>query len=287
MKKIILPFILCFPLLLQAQAKFRVSNAKDLISAIASNREIELTEGDYNLSDIEAPYNPNIEWNDAYDGKEPILKNLQNVKFVTKSGARILIRPRYAWVMMFKDCKNISFSGLTFGHTEGGYCSGGVLGFSGCQNITISSCKLFGSGTVGISFEKSQNLNVTSSEIFECTYGLAYIIEATNVSFQKCTFRNTGEFDLVDISKSNNVTFKSCVFKDNYSSKEFWNTSDMHLFNIDNTWYDPNENGTKLSTQITVQSCSFLNNNVKSFCNNKAWLTMKGNKFKENTFTDN
>lgn len=271
----------------QAQTLIQVSNARELVSAIGSNRVIELAEGDYNLSEIDPPENTHIQWVDSYDGNEPQISGVQNMKIISKSNARILIRPRYAWVMMFMNCNNLTFQNVTFGHTEGGYCSGGVLGFSKCQNVTISACHLYGSGTVGISFDESQNLRVISSEIFECTYALAYLTNSTNILFQKCTLRNTGEFDLVDISQCHNVTFKACVFKDNYSSKDFWNTSDLRMFNVDNTWYNPNETGTKSSTGILIQSCTFLNNHVKSFCNNKSWLTLKGNKFKGNAFTDN
>lgn len=261
-----------------SQIEIKVKNTLDFMNALQSNAVITIAPGEYNISNIiEEINNPNIMIVNNFDGYEPNIYEISNLTIKGGGKAKILIEPRYAWVMSFINCSNIKFEGITFGHTESGSCMGGVLGFESCHNISIINCKLFGSGTVGIMANMCTDLSVKKTEIYECTYGLTYIYNSKNVSFDGTTFRNTGEFNLVEIMQSENVIFNKCKFYDNYT-----NDFMPHLFCIDeNLWF---ENDESKESDLTILKCTFKNNKISSFINNDKNLTLKGCKFSGNGF---
>lgn len=266
---------------LNAQIKVEVNNALDLMNAIQSDAIIELAPGEYNISRImEEINNPNISLVDNYDGFEPNIYEISNLTIKGGGKATILLEPRYAWVMYFINCTNLKFEGITFGHTESGYCMGGVLGFDSCYTVEISDCSLYGSGTVGIMANMCTNVLVKNSEIHDCSYGLAYIYNCFNVNFQGTTFRNTGEFNLVEITQSEEVSFTKCKFYDNFTNEYM-----PHLFCVDEVFlYSDEENAELKKSDLTITKCTFKNNKISSFINNDKNLTIKGCKFKGNGF---
>jgi polygalacturonase len=92
--------------------------------------------------------------------------NLNNVEFRAEK-ARLLTKPRYAWVINFVDGEKIAIENVVLGHTEEGYCRGGVLRFENCKDVLVADTDLFGSGTYGL-------------ELVNCI----------NVHFDNCTIRN-------------------------------------------------------------------------------------------------
>lgn len=259
-------------------ARVVVSTPLELFKALKSDTEIELAPGTYNLSEVAGVYSsPNISWENKFDGYEPVISGLNNLSLFGKGKAKILIEPRYAWVMNFVSCSNLLFDGVTFGHTEAGYCRGGVLSFTACKNVRILNCNLFGSGTVGIQTQDSENITVNQCDIYECTYGLAYLYTSNNIIFTKTKFQNTGNFDLIEIGGCDKVTFSSCTFKGNYNSQYA-----PHFFSIDaNLLYGDLP---LLSTDITIQKCTFENNQVHKFVNSPQKVKLINNTFKNNLF---
>lgn len=255
-----------------------VSTPLELFNALKSDTEIELAPGTYNLSEVAGLYTfPNIAWENNYDGYEPVLSGLNNLSLFGKKKAKIVIEPRYAWVMNFVSCSNLLFDGLTFGHTEAGSCMGGVLSFTACKHVRLENCHLFGSGTVGIQAQDSENITVNQCDIYECTYGLAYLYTSNNITFTKTKFRNTGNFDLIEIAGCKQVTFNSCMFKGNYNSRYA-----PHLFSVDaNILHGELP---LLSTEITIEKCTFNNNQVHKFVNSPQKVKLINNTFKKNLF---
>jgi len=258
-----------------------VDNALDFLNAIKSNTVIEMAEGTYNISSvIENQTNENITTIDNFDGYEPDIYNINDLTIKAKGEVTILLEPRYAWVMMFFNCNNLKFEGITFGHTEKGYCLGGVLAFNECNNVIINNCSLYGSGTVGINTNYCNNVSVINSDIHDCSYGLLYIYDSNNISFKKTKFRNTGEFNLVEIRNCASVKFEKCQFTDNFTNEYM-----PYFFSIDdNIWYGYEEDGYRASSDIVIKKCSFKNNNVLSFINEDTGVTVSGCKFANNTF---
>ena len=210
-----------------------VSNAQQFLEALGSNRVIEMEPGRYNLSEFD-PFLINvyhsrskgIEWLKESDGGQLVLKGIENLT-IRGAGAtgdkitEIVVEPRYSFVMLFDECSDIVIENLKAGHTEGGYCSGGVFGFGNSSRISINGADMYGSGTEGLVLENVRSMNVTNSRIYECTYDIMTVKDSRYISFDKCEFRNNKEFSLVNVSETRNLSFTDCEFRKNRGSKMF------------------------------------------------------------------
>ena len=166
-----------------------VSIPNEFISNLASNNKLVLDKGYFDILDFDV-VNENARKIDVFDGKELVVSDLSNITIVGDN-TTLLVRPRFANVINFKNCSNIKLIGLTLGHTpQKGSCSGAVLHFENCNNIQLDSLELFGCGTYGIVLENCKNVHVNGTKIYECTYGALYInqsdIEFSNSMIFDC-----------------------------------------------------------------------------------------------------
>lgn len=159
------------------ETMIEVRTVDEFLSAIGSDRVIRLMEGEYNLTQA-VSYGQSATgefwyWEDGYDGFQLRIFGVQNLSILGSNAevCNIVTAPRYANVLSFADCKNLELQGLCIGHTPEGYCSGGVLDFSSCTDVSIRSCDLYGCGTVGISASNCRRFTVWDSVIHDCTYG--------------------------------------------------------------------------------------------------------------------
>jgi hypothetical protein len=177
-----------------------VSTVDELIAAIASDTEIILKDGIYDLStakDYGTSWNDVHYWSEEYDGPALNIYGVDNLVIRSESGDRtkctLSAVPRYADVLKFKSCTNITVSGFTAGHTvEPGYCTGGVLYYEDCDNVLVNHCGLYGCGILGIRAELCSALAVTGCEIYECSYGGIQMSEVNGVAIENCRFRDLG-----------------------------------------------------------------------------------------------
>lgn len=255
----------CF---LSAQQNLTVSNARELLEAIGPDRTITLKSGDYQLKDAYDVINEYILFVDEFDGLSLIVRNVTNMTLVGVGKPTIYAEPRYAWVVSFLASYSVTIKGIVFGHTEAGYCTGGVLNFDNCSIFTVSDCEMFGSGTEGLGFYVASNFTFDNCVIRNCTYDIMTLSTSSNISFTGCTFKETGEYDLITMYSSNNVSFKKCTFSNNFNG-EFM----PYFFSID-----------EFSKDISVESSKFKDNRVVKFVNDKSRLKQKKNKFEGNSF---
>lgn len=181
----------------------RVTNVDELLAAIAPNTVIELAAGEYDLS-IASNYGADTHssyysWNGVYSNNEDAAELvIQNVDGLTLRGAgleatTIAAVPRYANVIRFVGCKNLTLSGFTAGHTtEPGFCTGGVLRLENCQAISVDSCGLFGCGTIGVDALDCSDLTVTASRIYECSCNAVALSRCRNVRVEDCDIDSHG-----------------------------------------------------------------------------------------------
>lgn len=248
MKRITLTLIavLCTAIAaLAAQKRILVNTAEEFIDALGSNREIVLcNEEGFLLTPViqEMAESGKLKefdrWSRAKqegvlyehdsDGVQLVISGFKDLTIRTNSDDRIAVEvtPRYVNVLTFISCENITLTNLYLGHTDGGYCSNGVLGFDDCRNITITNCGLFGCGTEGIELRQSENFTMTDSEIFHCSYYIMHIFGSKNCKFMNCAFYNNKEYEQVTIdASSEKILFDHCVFTKNKGE----------LFNIANS----------------------------------------------------
>ncbi len=132
-------------------------------------------------------------------------------------------------VLVFRNCNNVTIKHIMAGHNQSGECSGDVFWITGCENVAIDDCELYGCGVVGACVQESKNVTISNSWIYECSdFGITIgetenatvsntLIEhcynafavwdkCHNVSFSKCTINNNDEGGKTEIA----VTFTDC-----------------------------------------------------------------------------
>ncbi|RUR96867.1 TIR domain-containing protein [Pectobacterium polaris] len=245
-----------------------VDNVISLLENICSDKKILLKQGVYNISKGLAINNDHILWKEEYDGKYPVLRNINNLSIDAEPGTYVLIEPRYAFVFEFMNCANISLSNLTLGHTESGYCVGGVLRFDTTTDIELSDCVLFGCGTIGIDLNHVERFNMKNSIIKECTYSLMHIRHSNNIKFTESIFKDTQEFDLIEIESSNSIEICNSIISSN-ATGEFL----PHLFRVIGSCHNLRVIGTEIK-----------NNETKYLINDDSLIEFIDCKFKNNDF---
>ncbi|SHI22652.1 Copper amine oxidase N-terminal domain-containing protein [Sporobacter termitidis DSM 10068] len=252
-----------------------VSTAAELLNAIGPNRKISLSAGTYDLSsvNISAVKNNYVSWETVYDGTQVVITGVKNLTISGAAGAEattVVVKPRYANVLNFSDCANITLNGLTVGHTEEpGYCTGGVLHFSDSKDIGVEACVLYGSGTYGIIMDKVTGLTVSDTDIKECTYGIMTASESSSLSFNNSNFYDCVEFTMITLDNCDNVAFNTCSIKNN--------TSD--------TGWDSLVSLSACDT-VTFNGCTISGNRMTSFLKvfNSNAVSFKDNTIQDNTF---
>ena len=211
----------------------RVTNVDELLAAIAPNAVIELTEGLYDLStaanygaDTHSSY---YSWNGVYSNDEVAAELvIHNVDGLTLHGAgleetTIAAVPRYANVINFVNCRNLTVSNLTAGHTmEPGLCAGGVLCLEDCTNVSIDTCSLYGCGTIGVRAQSCSQLSVTNSNLYECSYGAVEVHQCRDVVVSGCDIHHHGTregqgeaMNIFSVHYSEGFTVYNCHIHDN------------------------------------------------------------------------
>lgn len=229
-----------------------VDNATDLINAITPGANIVIKEGTYNMTaEINAFYgndkgesfnksHPYVQLEEVFDDGTEVEVRIQNVDGLTISAngskyVELQIEPRFARVFAFDGCENVTLKNLTLGHTEGAGCTGDVLGFGNCNNMTLDHVDLYGCGAYGFYAYETNNFTVKNSVIRDCTAGILSMVDCTNFNFEstkmygckgdyminlardtgvfnKCSFYNNDFYTFIDDYDYNEIQFKGCDF---------------------------------------------------------------------------
>lgn len=224
-----------------ADDTIEVSSLQDFIDAIEPGANIVFKKGTYDFTpELEELYDGDgeefneehkyVQIVDCYDGVELVIQNVDGLTISAKDGKKVelQVEPRYADVIRFEYCENISISNLVMGHTEDlGSCAGDVLEFDDCENISLEGMDLYGCGTYAVSAFDTTSITVTDSTLRDCSYGLVWISECEDVTFKSCEMTGTSGYTMLDIYESN-VTFNKCNFEDNTCDDGFVTFSDAN-----------------------------------------------------------
>ena len=240
MKKALTLFLLAVGMTAAAgtMKEITVDNEADFLRALGGNRIIKIADNTrLNLStileyqdlclDVQIPF---VDYGEIptgikemlfsesrNDGRQLTMKNIANLTIVGGEGSEIVVEPRYANVLNFLNCKNITLRNLTVGHTDKGYCEGGVIYLENCEKVKIDGCDLYGCGTMGIESYNTHDLRCVRTTIRDCSYGIMTLVDTSNAQFIDCTFTRCREFGLVEIrgQQSYNIDFRRCSFTEN------------------------------------------------------------------------
>lgn len=130
-------------------------------------------------------------WAANYDGPTLVIHDVDGLTIQAKdtaSGATTLAAiPRYADVLSFRNCNNLFLGGFTAGHTEEpGACSGGVLSFQNCSEVTIEKMRLYGCGILGVQASQCASLRLLRTEIYACSQGAGVFFQTDGIRFADC-----------------------------------------------------------------------------------------------------
>ena len=175
-----------------------VTGVDDFLSAIGPDRTIVLDGGLFDLAAAASYGSLGGEywyWQESYDGPELVIENVSGLSI---RGASALPKdtvlsatPRYANVLNFRNCTDITLTGFTAGHTrEPGSCAGGVLHFADCGNVTVDSMRLYGCGILGIQTSQCRTLSVLRTEIYECSQGAGHFYATEGIRFEDCSIHD-------------------------------------------------------------------------------------------------
>ena len=160
------------------------------------------------------------------DGHQLVLRNFCGLVIRGKKNASIEVNPRYSFCLSFMDCEYCEVRNLTIGHTEGGYCDGGVIGVTGGHDVSVYNCDLYGCGTYGVVTNDTQEFLLEKSSIHDCTYGIMELYSTGGVTFKQCDFFNNREYELITIRGCEGVEFNDCRFFANWSSAPLFAADD-------------------------------------------------------------
>lgn len=183
------------------QTQVHVSTVDEFLKALAPDTEIILDAEFYDLSTATGYGTQSgtyYRWEEVFDGVQLTIQNLSNLTIRAEGddvkAHTVSARPRYAHVINFENCSNIMVEGFTAGHTfEPGSCAGGVIGFNNCEDVLVNNCGLYGCGVVGIWGANTKGVQVTNSDIYECSWGGVYMMFCKDVTFNGNTIRDLGE----------------------------------------------------------------------------------------------
>lgn len=195
----------------QPQLEIHVKTVDELIAAIGPNKDIVLEGEFYDFSKATGYGTSSGDyyyWEDVHDGPGLVIRNVDNMTIRSNDGNvknhTISAVPRYADVLAFSACSNVTLSGFTAGHTiEPGSCAGGVIEFRDCDNMQVDNCGLYGCGILGVYAEYSKNIYVTNSDIYECSQGGIQMRATDNITISGNTFRDLGGEETSFISCTN------------------------------------------------------------------------------------
>lgn len=244
-----------------------VSDAQDLLNSIQNNRKIILEAGTYYFSDVVKKSINNYRIGESWSGTVNKINDIYNVCFEAAEGADVefLIDEAYDPVLSFENGHNITFRGITCGHNvEPGYCSGSVLYFSNVEGLDIDKCKLYGSGTYGIETEYTYSMNVTDTDIYECTYGLLSLRNSGTAYFKNCSMRDSSDLSMIDCYSVYDVVFEDCVFSGNdataYDSCYFVELGEYDRVTFRNCAFNNNKFNAFSNREVTLENCTSDNN---------------------------
>ena len=230
-----------------------VGSVEELLEAIGPNTGILMEPGHYNLSEyIEFVWadegeswndkHPYVQLSECYDGVEVTIRRADGLSIYgdNENLTEIVVEPRYAQVLNFEECHNITLSGLTMGHTETGDCSGNVLDFHDCRNINLSAMDIYGCGVYGIGcYGGTGELYVYSSTIRDCAFGALEIRDGNGrFEFHNCMLDGSEGYDHYEKSPYSELAFYECYFGHNETSYYMF-LEDIYTENC--TWSDTYE----------------------------------------------
>ncbi len=197
-----------------------VTNGEELLAAIGSNRKIVLSAGTY---EVDTTIN---------------VRYISGLEIIGGEGVEIISLNPYAPVVYIRYADNITIDGVVMGHytveTHGCGVEGYVICASGCENLTVNNCDLFGCGLNGLSLHGVTGFSADNTVIRDCMYNIMDLYDCDNIELTNCVMKNNaydeeerGYYNAID-GENSSVKFVDCEFADNLNY-EFYDESKINV----------------------------------------------------------
>jgi antitoxin component YwqK of YwqJK toxin-antitoxin module len=260
-----------------------VTNEKEFIDALASNRVILIDTDILNLEDfqetIDTDEYPIMGHEDSIDFFEETIYFIDShggmpysvgfygyhdLEFVGKDKmVDIIVDHNWIHVLDFNNCFNIVVDNLNFYHDAfEGSCEGEVLVFNNCSNFYFQNSHFDGSGTVGNDLTDCDDFNYLNCEYYRNS-SLAFNTEKSgSISFVRCDFHDNDTYSILNVtSNDKTVSLDHCYISNNAVGGDLINVKNTEL-EINNTTISNNRIGENLIDFVKneEESKSYFNN---------------------------
>lgn len=250
-----------------------VRTVDELLAAIAPDRVIIMEPGTYDLTkasnygDVLATQY--YTWTDVYDGYELIIKGVNNLT-IRGSGMEETILsagPRYANVVTFASCSDITLESFTAGHTvDPAECMGGVINLDSCSNVTMDGVGLYGCGVIGVRTYSCKDLILKNSHIYDCSNSGVFLRDSSGITVDGCKFYDLGREQyggnaVFDLSNASDMVIENCeIYSNSVQSLIYTSNLCTNVQMLNNRFHDNR-----------IRNCAFT---LRSNC-----LILEGNTF--------
>ena len=250
-----------------------VSTVDELLAAIAPDKVIIMEPGTYDLTaasnygDVLATQY--YTWTDVYDGYELIIKGVSNLTIRGTGMEETILSagPRYANVITFASCSNITLEGFTAGHTvDPAECMGGVIYLDSSSNVTMDGVGLYGCGVIGIRTFGCQDLILKNSHIYDCSDSGLFLRDSSGITVDSCNFYDLGREQyggnaVFDLSNTSDMVIENCeIYSNSVQSLIYTSNLCTNVQMLNNRFHDNR-----------IRNCAFT---LRSDC-----LILDGNTF--------
>lgn len=215
------------------------STVEELLEAVQPGAKIVLEPGRYDLSafaeeaaaqsrDLSKGGKEYVRLRECFDGIEIVIQGVKGLSIRAASGdisaTELIVSPRYASVLNFEDCDQLSLTGLTMGHTEDGYCMGNVISMSYCRGAVLDRLDLYGCGVYGLVLENgSGDVRISNSTIRDCSEGPFSIQRAVGVvEFIDCALSGSDGPGFYYQPETSDLRFIRCSFGEEESNQWYF-----------------------------------------------------------------
>lgn len=259
-----------------AQAKasqpVSVSDAKQLVSAIAPNKTIVLKKGDYRLSTAYGIKTQYATWNEGDDGKELSISKVENLTIRGADGARIVSDSGLSSIIGVYDSKNVTFDNLRFVRLpkKGSDVGSGSLYAESVQGLTLDRCSFEGPTTIAIELWECAKATIKRAEIVGATSGALSASYTKGLELSSSRVSSCEGYPLIYLEESDQALFKGTTFEKGSGG----NFIEIYA-----------ESGSAES--ILFDGCTFEGNQVEYFSGTSILPVTEACSFADNSFDEN
>lgn len=253
------------------QKQYVVTNAKEFLDAIGSNREIivkastpidltdEMVKRLNNGSVIEHKLEKSVpkglyaDW--GMSGPGVVLAGLKNLTIKGHhKNTKITVESFECAVIRLSKCSNIRMEQLVLGHNRG-TCYGPVIQVDTCNNISVISSGLFGCGTQGMCINNSDNIICRNTQIYSCRDNIVGIYgKSHKIYLSDCNIYDIASGFHIE-KGSNDIMLSNCKIGD-IKGELFPKVESPLLLERCTITHDKDESGDK--SNVILRDCQWI-----------------------------